>query len=621
MDMKNTILFLIMTLLISSCNRSDDDIPIIDLSTDVFTVSHLGQEVLEIEIKTNTEYVVSIDQSEKNWIEQTSSTRSLREESIYLKVHKNLTPNRREVEVFVRTKDNLVSQKITVIQEGRVPGIYTDEELIELGNELNKTKVTRDIIVLSLYGTWDERVNKWTFIQRSDIDLNPDLVVNVNKKNLDNVEITLQGAIKNRWVPIGTLSEYGQSDIFFDDIFDGGEYKIINLLIDGEYDYSGLFGCINNATLKNINIVNGINMSTPQTKYYNASGSLVAYSTKSNIENITSNMIIFSKVKDKAGNIGGIIGESYDTNIDNNKYLNSVFILDREDDYVQNNIFGGGIIGYGYHVNVTNCITDNILFNVVGGDLGGIIGRADYSTIQNNNSRIALYTMNKDLHLQLQIGGIVGYADVCKLLHCKSSGVANVKGGRYFAIYGGILGSVVKNTDIVGCENYLEFKMSSDVDGWLGGVLGSVVASQISEISTNLVLASFNHANMDTNKAPNLYVGGIAGNGAATPIISCYNIGSLLLTNERTQGSLVSSTGAECIKKSYWLSGTAIDGLGFDREGLDSLYEKTDVEMKGQEVVNQLNNGILAWNKVSPDRIYQIKFAENLKGYPILGTD
>ena len=619
--MKNTILFLIMTLLISSCNRSDDDIPIIDLSTDVFTVSHLGQEVLEIEIKTNTEYVVSIDQSEKNWIEQTSSTRSLREESIYLKVHKNLTPNRREVEVFVRTKDNLVSQKITVIQEGRVPGIYTDEELIELGNELNKTKVTRDIIVLSLYGTWDERVNKWTFIQRSDIDLNPDLVVNVNKKNLDNVEITLQGAIKNRWVPIGTLSEYGQSDIFFDDIFDGGEYKIINLLIDGEYDYSGLFGCINNATLKNINIVNGINMSTPQTKYYNASGSLVAYSTKSNIENITSNMIIFSKVKDKAGNIGGIIGESYDTNIDNNKYLNSVFILDREDDYVQNNIFGGGIIGYGYHVNVTNCITDNILFNVVGGDLGGIIGRADYSTIQNNNSRIALYTMNKDLHLQLQIGGIVGYADVCKLLHCKSSGVANVKGGRYFAIYGGILGSVVKNTDIVGCENYLEFKMSSDVDGWLGGVLGSVVASQISEISTNLVLASFNHANMDTNKAPNLYVGGIAGNGAATPIISCYNIGSLLLTNERTQGSLVSSTGAECIKKSYWLSGTAIDGLGFDREGLDSLYEKTDVEMKGQEVVNQLNNGILAWNKVSPDRIYQIKFAENLKGYPILGTD
>lgn len=619
--MKNTILFLIMTLLISSCNRSDDDIPIIDLSTDVFTVSHLGQEVLEIEIKTNTEYVVSIDQSEKNWIEQTSSTRSLREESIYLKVHKNLTPNRREVEVFVRTKDNLVSQKITVIQEGRVPGIYTDEELIELGNELNKTKVTRDIIVLSLYGTWDERVNKWTFIQRSDIDLNPDLVVNVNKKNLDNVEITLQGAIKNRWVPIGTLSEYGQSDIFFDDIFDGGEYKIINLLIDGEYDYSGLFGCINNATLKNINIVNGINMSTPQTKYYNASGSLVAYSTKSNIENITSNMIIFSKVKDKAGNIGGIIGESYDTNIDNNKYLNSVFILDREDDYVQNNIFGGGIIGYGYHVNVTNCITDNILFNVVGGDLGGVIGRADYSTIQNNNSRIALYTMNKDLHLQLQIGGIVGYADVCKLLHCKSSGVANVKGGRYFAIYGGILGSVVKNTDIVGCENYLEFKMSSDVDGWLGGVLGSVVASQISEISTNLVLASFNHANMDTNKAPNLYVGGIAGNGAATPIISCYNIGSLLLTNERTQGSLVSSTGAECIKKSYWLSGTAIDGLGFDREGLDSLYEKTDVEMKGQEVVNQLNNGILAWNKVSPDRIYQIKFAENLKGYPILGTD
>ena len=122
------------------------------------------------------------------------------------------------------------------------------------------------------------------------------------------------------WEPIGTSSTN------FTGVFDGNGYKIKNLYIKNpEQDYIGLFGYMNNATVKNITVENG-NITGG-----NYTGGIVGYITKSNL-------IGCDFVGNVYGNdyIGGVTGCSdYRTTI---SYCNT-------QGFVSGKIYVGGIAG------------------------------------------------------------------------------------------------------------------------------------------------------------------------------------------------------------------------------------------------------------------------------------
>ena len=105
--------------------------------------------------------------------------------------------------------------------------------------------------------------------------------------------------LTRNWDPIGT------DRTSFQGHFDGAGHTVRGLRIYSTENYQGLFGYIENADIRNLNVEGGSNMGN------NASiiaqdyvGALVGYATNnSNIENCTSNVSISG-----GSNIGGLVG-------------------------------------------------------------------------------------------------------------------------------------------------------------------------------------------------------------------------------------------------------------------------------------------------------------------------
>jgi hypothetical protein len=117
------------------------------------------------------------------------------------------------------------------------------------------------------------------------------------------------------WVPIGNNNQP------FTGTFDGQGHVINNLTITGERQYSGLFGYINSATIKNVGLENtDINVSRSSSSSANAGGisGQVSSSTISNCYNTGNITVTSSYYGSYAGGIsgsGGIISNCYNTGI------------------------------------------------------------------------------------------------------------------------------------------------------------------------------------------------------------------------------------------------------------------------------------------------------------------
>ena len=227
------------------------------------------------------------------------------------------------------------------------------------------------------------------------------------------------------WAAIGTSPSNS-----FRGVFDGNGKSIINISLkqyeDDKRDalskakYSGVFGCIKDASIKNMNIVwIGQNfVGTPDTTCY----------------------------------IGGIAG--YGSGNISNCHVSGGSFLKLNSTTMG---YGGGIIGYGIMpVSITNCQSECTMweFNYIGGIAGYIIGNISNCCTANK----FLYTQN-DL-----AGGVAGYHRGT-IVNCYSM-INNIY-GKYKS--GGIAGD---GGDIINCYAF------GAISGSLisGGIAGSAVS-------------------------------------------------------------------------------------------------------------------------------------------------
>ncbi|MDR1881111.1 MAG: fimbrillin family protein [Tannerellaceae bacterium] len=282
---------------------------------------------------------------------------------------------------------------------------------------------------------------------------------NLSKKYKQKNAIDL---LNENWTPIGTEASP------FTGEYNGGEYDIMNLKIEGTANNVGLFGYINNATLRNIHLVSG-----------------------------TVNGVNY---------IGGICGVA----------VGNTFITNSHSGVV---VVGGGMIGgicgsANGVVTITSCRNTGNLNGARTGTppdgtyIGGIIGALAGTTTKikdcDNSGEIEGYSYT---------GGIAGgsTATSVEVTACRNSGsIKNTGGG----ISGGIVGSPQTNGPIVivtACYNTGAVNHGGSVS-YVGGVIG--------HWGTGCILTSCYNTGTVTGSNVNL-IGHICGNNSGT-ITSCY---------------------------------------------------------------------------------------------------
>ena len=261
-------------------------------------------------------------------------------------------------------------------------------------------------------------------------------------------DIDLQSA---PWTPIG----YWET---FEGTFDGGDHTIRNLNVTAtEADcYLGLFGCTDNATIKNVKIHNAVVKATVGDNEWAGGhlGALVGYPDGTTvIENITlTGDIKIEGPMDKKGaqRIGAVVGGFEAQALT----LSNVTVNASEGSYVKGNLYVGGVAGQPVcPVTMTNVVS-NIDVYSQDGMVGGITGYVmPNSTLTNCSSTGNVYRVSAaGTENQLKrIGGILGswessYGKVV-LDECAFEGALYVAGAEYTdCLYGGLVGRAA-NTD------------------------------------------------------------------------------------------------------------------------------------------------------------------------------
>jgi len=216
------------------------------------------------------------------------------------------------------------------------------------------------------------------------------------------------------WQPIGTYSEYSSHP--FTGVYDGDEFLITSMNIySPSHSSLGLFGYIQEAELKNIEIVDASVMAD------NRVAILAAWSEASEISDvsvsgtISANNYIGGLV---AMNDGEIRGSSSDVSISGGYHIGGLVAINEgvieysgsagsinADDYI------GGLAGKNEATITTSYSTMNIQgINVV----GGLVGRSDGDIFQSFSAGI--------VQGENMVGGLVGFSNFANISDCFTSG-------------------------------------------------------------------------------------------------------------------------------------------------------------------------------------------------------
>jgi len=161
------------------------------------------------------------------------------------------------------------------------------------------------------------------------------------------------------WEPIGTLSEP------FSGSLDGNGYSIINLFINRpDEDYVGLFGCVNNAAIKNLNIVIDKDEKITGKSYV---GGIAGYAENSTVESCS---VYGSLTSENTGALGGLIGKTNTVDISCSYFCGALDGFN----------CAGGIAGFSEDTAVENCYVKAKILSGVNG-AGGVFG----NSIQSDN--------------------------------------------------------------------------------------------------------------------------------------------------------------------------------------------------------------------------------------------
>ena len=245
------------------------------------------------------------------------------------------------------------------------------------------------------------------------------------------VIITTDFSINANWVPIGTATYP------FKGTFDGQGYTVSNLRHTSSSTPRGLFGYIENAEIRNLNV----NTGTYTTKATTYGGGIVGNSVNSTIEDCSFN----GQIASTSTWIGGIVGKMVSTTV--RRCVTAGTITSSASNYV------GGICGhasYGESASVIeDCASNMDIFGV--SSVGGIAGYISNSTIQRciNAGNVSGQTNN--------VGGIVGYETDDMAVVANNLNTGTVYTG------GGVIG--FKHPDATATTNYYDNQRSVDLYG------------------------------------------------------------------------------------------------------------------------------------------------------------
>ncbi len=232
----------------------------------------------------------------------------------------------------------------------------------------------------------------------------------------------------------------------FSGIFDGNDYKIMNLITssNGYELYDGLFGYVDGASIRNIVI------SDPMIDGVDYAGALAGYIKDSHILNVKINIINDPELAIMGSTyVGGVIGYSENSIVE--KVYNEVTVVGA--------INTGGIVG---HNGDESSESTSMIIDAV--NVGTVNGSSGVGGITGSNYGIIRRALNKgDVLGEISVGGITGFSYggwiVNRYSIEQSANSGNVKGD---SLVGGIAGFVeyekmkdVYNTGTVEGVNYV----------------------------------------------------------------------------------------------------------------------------------------------------------------------
>ncbi|MCH5148379.1 MAG: hypothetical protein J1G05_03320 [Clostridiales bacterium] len=381
------------------------------------------------------------------------------------------------------------------------------------------------------------------------------------------------------WSPIGA-----NNDKHFTGTFDGADHTISGLYIDSTEGWQGLFGYVENGTIKNLTV-----KGTVSGKGY--VGGIVGYFDVGTIEMCSFEGAV--KGGSSSQPIGGIAGYNRSGTITKCSNRGEVSCW---------NEYAGGIVGqnYGTNAKVIDCENTGTIALIdstgKGSTVGGIVGiNVSGSKITNCRNTGTIGEGNN-----LIVGGIVGKNNGGSVTQCYNTGA--VIGSQYI---GGVAGQSVAQAKITECYN------TGAVSGsqYIGGVAGQNDdgASIMSCYNTATVTGSSNVGGLvgqncgGTNKRPTL---GTVKNG--------YNRGAV--TGSGNVGGVVGlnimNTSAGTVSNCFYLTGTAAGGI--NNADTDGAKVKTEAAFNSGEIAWLLQNGqaTQAWG--------QLLKGSEIEKYPVL---
>lgn len=358
---------------------------------------------------------------------------------------------------------------------------------------------------------------------------------------------------------ITNFDSIGTSSNPFKGVFDGNDNYIMNIPYTTT-ELVGLFGYVEGGSISNLKVTGSYTIDNSIESNRLVVGGIAAKSKLGEVSNCYSRVNYkVNGFKNKEVVIGGIVGESNGTSIDNN--YNYGYLNNNE----SSNSYVGGIVGIeqvkgdnfnNYNYGYVRTISSNKAY------VGGIIGNGYGNNGSYNFGIVTGNTVNLDSYSY--VGGIVGYSylDVSN-----DDNYGLVMNGSYtdnkyssssslYSYVGGIVG--YSNGKVNNSSNYSIIKISNSNDNssnYVGGIVGYGLAS-IDMVSNrgNVIASTSNSGN---------YVGGIEGYLADNQKISNSTNTGNITTNDSFTGGIVGRTGSNCIvSNSSNLGNITLDNKG-----------------------------------------------------------
>lgn len=297
-------------------------------------------------------------------------------------------------------------------------------------------------------------------------------------------DICLNGVDENiNWIPIGyriSSTQYAA----FTGIFDGDGHTVSNLYCVASEDiqYTGLFGCTENASIKNL-IVSDVYLADGY-----SSGAVVGYAMNTNISNCNADGHVESVIM--AGGIAGYCQVNANSSSLIENCVNYSYVLTFR--------HGGGITGYSYgDIVYKKCENYGVIEGEVDCDCGGIVGISKpISLINPLVNCIVEECLNHEGAeiIATTAGGIIGRANLGIINKCANYAAitGNLEGDEGFgaAFVGGITGTggVISNSYNRGDLTAIDYSTCDFKEAYIGGITGvdepNAIASACNVYST-----------------------------------------------------------------------------------------------------------------------------------------